>query len=89
MGNDSNWGIDKTFQLAYFGRDVGTSLRYVRYDKVVEGIGGYAELVEQPEEVAPAVERAINSGRPSLVNITVKPGASPLAEAMIARRTGS
>ena len=88
MGNDSNWGIDKTFQLAYFGRDVGTSLRYVRYDQVVEGIGGYAELVEQPDDVAPAVERAINSGKPSLVNITVKSGASPLADAMIARRTG-
>ena len=89
MGNDGNWGIDRTFQLAYFGRDVGTALRPgVRYDQVVEGIGGYAELVEQPEDVAPAVERAINSGRPSLVNITVKSGASPLADAMIARRTG-
>ena len=88
MGNDSNWGIDRTFQLAYFGRDVGTALRYVRYDQVVAGIGGYAELVEHPDEVAPAVARAINSGRPSLVNITVKSGASPLADAMIARRTG-
>ena len=88
MGNDSNWGIDRTFQLAYFGRDVGTALRYVRYDQVVAGIGGYAELVEQPDEVAPAVARAIDSGRPSLVNITVKSGASPLADAMIARRTG-
>ena len=89
MGNDSNWGIDRTFQLAYFGRDVGTALRYVRYDQVVAGIGGYAELVEQPDEVAPAVARAINSGRPSLVNIAVKSGASPLADAMIARRTGN
>ena len=88
MGNDSNWGIDRTFQLAYFGRDVGTALRYVRYDQVVAGIGGYAELVEHPDEVAPAVARAINSGRPSLVNITVKSGPSPLADAMIARRTG-
>ena len=88
MGNDSNWGIDRTFQLAYFGRDVGTALRYVRYDQVVAGIGGYAELVEHPDAVAPAVARAIDSGRPSLVNITVKSGASPLADAMIARRTG-
>ena len=90
MGNDGNWGIDRTFQLAYFGRDVGTALRPgVRYDQVVAGIGGYAELVEHPNDVAPAVERAINSNRPSLVNITVKSGASPLADAMIARRTGA
>jgi acetolactate synthase-1/2/3 large subunit len=87
MGNDSTWGIDKTFQLAYFDRPVGTDLRFIRYDKVVEAIGGYAEYVEKAEQVAPAVERAINSGRPSLVNVVVRSGASPLADAMIARRT--
>jgi acetolactate synthase-1/2/3 large subunit len=88
LGNDHTWGIDKTFQMAYFGRAVGTDLRLVRYDKVVEAIGGYAEYVEQADEVAPAVERALNSGRPSLVNIMVRSGASPLAEAMIRRHTG-
>ena len=88
MGNDATWGIDKTFQVAYYGRAVGTDLRFVRYDRMVEAIGGYAEYVEQPSEVAPAVARAINSGRPSLVNIAVRSGASPLAEAMIRRRTG-
>ena len=88
MGNDSNWGIDRTFQLAYYNRSVGTELRTIRYDKVVEAIGGYAEYVDKPEDVGPAVERAINSGLPSLVNTVVRPGASPLADAMIARRTG-
>ncbi len=88
MGNDSAWGIDKTFQLAYFDRAVATDLRTVRYDKVVEALGGYAEYVERPDEVAPAVERALASGRPSLVNAVVRSEASPLADAMIARRTG-
>ena len=88
LGNDHTWGIDKTFQMAYFQRAVGTDLRLIRYDKVVEAIGGYGEYVERADEVAPAVERALNSGRPSLVNIMVRSGASPLAEAMIRRRTG-
>ena len=89
LGNDATWGIDKTFQLAYYDRAVGTDLRFIRYDKVVEDIGGYAEFVEKPQEVGPAVERALGSGRPSLVNVVVRPGASPLADAMIARRRGS
>jgi thiamine pyrophosphate-dependent acetolactate synthase large subunit-like protein len=55
----------------------------------VEAIGGYAEYVENPNEVAPAVERALGSARPSLVNVIVRSGASPLADAMIARRRGS
>lgn len=88
MGNDGTWGIDKTFQLAYFNRAVATDLRPVRYDRVVEAIGGYAEYVEKPEEVGPAVTRALGSGRASLVNVVVRSGASPLAEAMIARRSG-
>ena len=88
LGNDATWGIDKTFQVAYFGRAVGTDLRHIRYDKVVEAIGGYTEHVEDPAEVGGAVGRALASGRPSLVDVSVRSGASPLASAMIARRTG-
>jgi acetolactate synthase-1/2/3 large subunit len=88
MGNDHTWGIDKTFQLAYFNRAVATDLRSVRYDKLVEALGGYSEYAETPEEVAPAVERALASGRPSLVNVAIRSEPSPLAAAMIARRAG-
>ena len=89
MGNDSKWGIDRNFQLAYYGRAVSTDLRFVRYDQVVQALGGYGEYVERGEDVGPAVERAIASGRPSLVNIGVKSVRSPLADAMIARKLGS
>ena len=88
MGNDSTWGIDKTFQMAYFDRAIGTDLRSVRYDKVVEAIGGHSEYVEQKQDIAPAVTRAIESNLPSLVNVVISSTTSPLAEAMIARRTG-
>ena len=88
LGNDATWGIDKTFQVAYYGRAVGTDLRHIRYDKVVEAIGGYTEHVEEPAGVSDAVGRALASGRPALVDVSVRSGASPLATAMIARRTG-
>lgn len=86
MGNDSAWGIDKNFQLAYFGRAVATDLRPVRYDKMVEALGGHGEYVERPEEIGPALERALASGKPSLLNIMVRTMPSPLAQAMIASR---
>ena len=88
LGNDATWGIDKTFQVAYFGRAVGTDLRHIRYDQMIQAIGGYAEHAETPAEVGPAVGRALASGQPSLIDVTVRSGASPLATAMIARRTG-
>ncbi|MAQ13046.1 MAG: hypothetical protein CL721_06790, partial [Chloroflexi bacterium] len=88
LGNDHTWGIDKTFQVAYYNRAVGTDLRPIRYDKVVEAIGAYTEHVDKPADVGPAVGRALNSGRPALVDVAIRSGASPLADAMIARRTG-
>jgi acetolactate synthase-1/2/3 large subunit len=87
LGNDSAWGIDKGFQLAYFGRSVGTDLRNVRYDQVVQALGGHGEYVEKGEDVAPAVQRAIDSQKPSLVNIVIKSIASPMAQAMIDNKT--
>jgi len=88
LGNDSAWGIDKNFQLAYYGRAVGTDLRPVRYDEMVRVLGGHGEYVEQAEDIAPALERALASGKPALVNVRVRTTPSPLAQAMIARRLG-
>ena len=88
LGNDAAWGIDKNFQLAYYGRSVGTDLRFVPYERMVESLGGHGEYVEGAEEIAPAVERSIASGRPSLVNVIIKSARSPLADAMVARKLG-
>jgi len=89
LGNDSAWSIDKNFQLAYFGRAVATDLRDVRYDKVVEAIGGHGEHVEEASQLAPAIKRALESNKPALVDVTIRPARSPLADAMVARRLGA
>ena len=86
MGNDALWGIDRNFQLAYYGRAVGTELRPVRYDKMVEALGGHGEHVTQPGEIVPAIRRARESGRPSLVSVTIRNTPCPLANAMMARK---
>jgi acetolactate synthase-1/2/3 large subunit len=85
MGNDAAWGIDRQIQLQVFGKPVVTDLLPTRYDKVVEGLGGYAEHVEEAADLAPALQRAFDSGRPSLVNIAIQRGISPRAEASIKR----
>jgi acetolactate synthase-1/2/3 large subunit len=40
---------------------------------VVEALGGHGELVEKPEELKPALERAFASGKPALVNVLTDP----------------
>ena len=42
------------------------------YDLVVEAMGGHGEHVTEPDEIAPAIERAFASGKPALVNVEMR-----------------
>ena len=64
----------KAGQISMYGpgRVVATDLGYVRYDKWVEGFGGHGEFVQRPEQIRPALERALASGKPACVNVICK-----------------
>lgn len=74
VGNDGAWGQMMRPQGAMMGWDRldGSLLNRTRYDKVVEALGGYGELVESPDEIRPALERAAASGKPSLINVMIR-----------------
>ena len=86
LGNDSAWGIDRQIQLGLYGRPVATDLLQTHYEQVVQGLGGYGEFVERAEELEPALNRALASGRPALLNVAIQRAISPRAEAAIGRR---
>jgi acetolactate synthase I/II/III large subunit len=86
LGNDAAWGIDRQIQLGLYGRAVATDLLQTRYDKMVQGLGGYGEFVERPEDLEPALKRALAARKPALLNIAVERAISPRAEAAIGRR---
>ena len=75
VGNDAGWGQIRTPQKNMLGVDraVATSLAPTRYDRVVAALGGYGEHVEQPDEIAAALERAFASGQPACVNVPIDP----------------
>jgi acetolactate synthase-1/2/3 large subunit len=74
VGNDGAWGQMMRPQGAMLGWDRldGTLLGHTRYDKVVEALGGHGELVEHPDQLQPALERAAASGKPALVNVILR-----------------
>jgi thiamine pyrophosphate-dependent acetolactate synthase large subunit-like protein len=47
----------------------------IQYEKIMESFGGYAESVDQPEQVQPALRRAVESGLPACLNVYVDPQA--------------
>lgn len=77
IGNDARWGmIDRPFRKMR-GQTFGCELASRRYDKIVEAMGGHGEFVEKPEDIAPAIERAIDSGVPACVNVMTDPEIGP------------
>ncbi len=75
IGNDAAWGQMRKPQIFSYGeeRAIATALAPTRYDKVVEALGGYGELVTDPKEIVPALERAEASGKPACVNVMTHP----------------
>ena len=71
--NDCGWGMTRDMQVEFFGkgREIGNQLGVVRYDRLVEALGGHGEFVEQPEDFKPALERALQCGVPACVNVLV------------------
>ncbi len=74
MGNNGIWGLEKHPMEYLYGYSVAADLQpECRYDQVVEALGGHGELVREPAELRPALDRAFSSGKPALVNVLTDP----------------
>jgi acetolactate synthase-1/2/3 large subunit len=74
IGNDGQWAQIKHPQKAMLGHSTAADLvPGTRYDKMVEAFGGYGELVTEPDQIRPAIERAFASGKPACVNVLTDP----------------
>jgi acetolactate synthase-1/2/3 large subunit len=70
VGNNSAWGLEKGPMQFLYGYDVAADLApNTRYDQVVTALGGGGEMVTDPREIGPAIDRAFASGVPYLVNV--------------------
>ena len=72
VGNDAAWGQMLRPQLAFYKRLAAVQLNPTRYDQIVEAMGGHGELVEDPNEIQPALQRAYASGKPACINVILK-----------------
>ncbi len=79
VGNDARWNAEHQLQIQNYGeeRTVGCDLLPSRYDKMIEALGGHGAFVQQPDDLAPAVERALASGLPACINIAIESVSAP------------
>jgi acetolactate synthase-1/2/3 large subunit len=74
VGNNGIWGLEKHPMQALFGYDVVAELAPgIRYDRAIEALGGTGELVQEPDELGPALDRAFATRGVSLVNVLTDP----------------
>ena len=76
IGNNGIWATEKHPMEDMLGTSIAADLRpKVRYDQVVEALGGHGELVEDPDQIGPALERALKAGVPAVLNVITDPSA--------------
>ena len=72
--NNGAWGNIRHEQDRQFKHTDATKLTVASYEKLAEAFGGHAERVEDAAQVGPAIRRAIDSGKPAVVNVLTEPG---------------
>ncbi len=79
VGNDARWNAEHQLQLQHYGADrtIGCELAPSRYDRMAAALGAHGEHVATPADLGPALDRALASGLPAILNIPISGPAAP------------
>jgi acetolactate synthase-1/2/3 large subunit len=72
--NNQMYGTIRMYQERTFpGRVSGTALTNPDFARFIEAFGGHGEVVTETAQFAPAFRRAVESGRPALIELRTNP----------------
>jgi acetolactate synthase I/II/III large subunit len=82
VGTDSRWNAEYNLQVRDYGqnRTHGCELNSTRYDLVAAALGGHGEVVERAADLPGALDRALASGKPAVVNVMIESIPSPVVK---------
>ncbi len=87
---DNNGGLDCISQqqerLFDSGQHFATDFRDIPFHGMFEGLGGHGELVEHRDQLAPALKRAMASGKTACLNVKTRGEISPIVLATTNKR---
>lgn len=87
---DNNGGLDCISQqqerLFKNGKHFATDFRDIPFHSLCTGMGGHGELVESRDQLAPALQRAMASGKVAIVNVKCRGVISPIVAATSDKR---
>ena len=72
IGNDRSFGMIKAAQdMAFEKRYCGVDFTDIRLDKVAEAMGCMGIRVTDPDKIKPALEQAVSSGSPAVLDVVL------------------
>jgi acetolactate synthase-1/2/3 large subunit len=79
VGNDARWNAEHQLQIRHYGADrtVGCELSPSRYEQIAVALGGHGERVERADDLEPALDRALRSGLPAVINVMIEGLSAP------------
>ncbi len=82
VATNDEWGAEKKNQVDFFdNRYIGTNLPgNPDYAKLAEDMGALGIRIDHPDQVGDAIQTAISSGRPCVINALVQGGKEVLAD---------
>ncbi|MHA2007403.1 MAG: thiamine pyrophosphate-binding protein [Promethearchaeota archaeon] len=72
IANNCAWGMIKSNQKKTFNkRYCDVDLPQIDYSEIARGFGCYGEKVKSPEGIKPALQRAIDSKKPAVIDVSI------------------
>ncbi|MBY8983814.1 MAG: thiamine pyrophosphate-binding protein [Candidatus Lokiarchaeota archaeon] len=72
IANNCAWGMIKSYQKNSFRkRYCDVDFPPINYSEIAKGFGCYAEKIEKPEDIRPAIQRAIDSKKPAVIDVDI------------------
>jgi acetolactate synthase-1/2/3 large subunit len=72
IANNCAWGMIKSNQKKSVNkRYCDVDFPPINYSKIAEGFGCYGEKIEKPEHIKPALQRALDSKKPAVIDVSI------------------
>lgn len=68
---DQGWGLEEPYYLYQTGRVFEVDISPQRLDDFARSLGAHGEYCKAADEIGPAMQRAIESGKPAIVQIEI------------------
>jgi acetolactate synthase-1/2/3 large subunit/sulfoacetaldehyde acetyltransferase len=88
--NNGCWGSEKAYQKHFYGgRYIGCDIGNPRYDQYARLFGAEGYYVDHPDQVGDAIQAALSSGKPAVVEIPIDPEEFPTPATAVRREAAS